>query len=185
ATPGLSVSTFRPTPPRSNLSRVQPSESPPFGALRSQAGFSLVEVVIVILIIGIVTAYAVPALSTSSDAKAARGAANVVEAMLATARTAAITRGRCATVHLGGSRVWITTESCGGTPIDTVTSQDLASAFGVAVRACSGSYCDPADSLDYVLDPRGIPYWGTAATWVAFRNAAYDTVQVGQFGLVQ
>lgn len=150
-----------------------------------QRGFSLVEVIIVIAIIAIVAAYAVPALSTSSDAKSARGAADVVEAMLATARTAAIVRGRCATVHLGAGKVWITTESCGGAPIDTVTTQDVAHAYGVSVQACSGSYCDPGDSLDYTLDPRGIPYWGTTATWVAIRNAASDTVQVGQFGLVQ
>ncbi|HSC58190.1 MAG TPA: prepilin-type N-terminal cleavage/methylation domain-containing protein [Gemmatimonadales bacterium] len=162
--------------------RPAPPPSTPRSALR---GFSLVEVVIVIAIIAIVTAYAVPALSTSSDAKAARGAANVLESMLSTARAAAITRGRCATMHLNANAVWITTETCGGTPIDTVTMQDLARAFGVTVQACSGSYCSPGDALDYVLDPRGIPYWGTAATWVAFRNDATDTVQVGQFGLVQ
>ncbi|MGH7532500.1 MAG: prepilin-type N-terminal cleavage/methylation domain-containing protein, partial [Gemmatimonadales bacterium] len=177
--------TFRPTLPHSNLSGVRPPASPSRSGLLARSGFSLVEVIIVVAIIAIVAAYAMPALATGSDAKSARGSANVVEAMLATARTAAITRGRCATVHLGASKVWITTESCGGAPIDTVTAQDLAGAFGVSVQACSGSYCDPGDSLDYVLDPRGIPYWGTAATWITFRNAASDTVQVGQFGLVQ
>lgn len=138
-----------------------------------------------ILIIGVVTAYAVPALSTGSDAKSARGAANVLQTMLSTARTVAITRARCATVHLASNRVWITTETCGGTPIDTVTTQDLGRAFGVTAQACAGAYCDPGDALDYSLDPRGIPYSGAAATWVVLRNAAADTLQVGQFGLVQ
>lgn len=164
---------------------MQPTASPSDNAFLPRSGFSLVEVIIVLMIIAVVAAYAVPALSTSSDVKSARGAANMVEAMLATARTAAITRGRCATVHLVSGKVWITTESCGGPPIDTVTAQDLAGTYGVSIQACSGSYCDPGDSFEYVLDPRGIPYWGTAATWVAFRNAASDTVQVGPFGLVQ
>lgn len=138
-----------------------------------------------IVILAIVAAYAVPALSSGSDAKSARGAANVIEAMLATARTAAITRGRCATVHLNANKVWVTTGTCGGSPMDTITSQNLATSFGVLAEACSGSSCYPGDSLDYALDPRGIPYWGTSATWVVVRNDAADTVQVGQFGLIQ
>lgn len=138
-----------------------------------------------ILIIGIVTAYAVPALATGSDAKSVRGAANVLQTMLSTARTVAITRARCATVHLSANRVWITSETCGGTPIDTITTEDLGKAFGVTAQACAGAYCDPGDALDYALDPRGIPYSGSAATWVVLRNAAADTLQVGQFGLVQ
>lgn len=138
-----------------------------------------------ILILGIVTAYAVPDLARGSDQKSVRGAANVLQTLLSTARTVAITRGRCATVHLSSNKTWVTSETCGGSPIDTITTEDLARAYGVTAQACAGAYCDPADALDYALDPRGIPYSGQSATWVVFRNAAADTLQVGQFGLVQ
>ena len=138
----------------------------------------------VLVIFAIVAAYVVPSLSSSTDTKSARDAANVIMTHLSTARTAAIMRGRCATVHLDANRVWTTTATCGGAPIDTISRQDLASAFGVVAQGCSGSYCDPATTLDFTFDPRGVPYWGLPATYVVAKNAAADTVQVGQMGVI-
>lgn len=151
---------------------------------RSRAGYSLVETVIVLAIFAIVAAYVVPSLSTGTDGKSARGAANVIMTQLSTARTAAIMRGRCATVHLDANSVWTTTAACGGTPMDTLARQDLAGAFGVIAQGCTGSYCDPGGAVDFIFDPRGVPYWGLPATYVVARNAAADTVRVGQMGVV-
>lgn len=153
--------------------------------VRSRHGFSLIEVVIVLALIAIITTIAVPALSTSSDAKKVKGAGNSVASQLAIARTAAIARDRCATVHLNSSgKLWVTTQTCGGTPIDTLTSRSLVTAYGVTTTACSGSSCSPGSSLDYTFDPRGIPYTQSPATYVLTRNTAADTVNVGQFGRV-
>lgn len=153
--------------------------------VRSRAGFSLIEVVIVLVLIAVIATIAVPALSTSSDKKTVKGAANSIASQLAVARTAAIARDRCATVHLNSSGfLWVTTETCGGTPIDTLTSRSLVTAYHVTPTACSGSSCTPGSSLDYTFDPRGIPYGMTAATYVLTRNAAADTIFVGQFGRV-
>ncbi|HET7023896.1 MAG TPA: GspH/FimT family pseudopilin [Gemmatimonadales bacterium] len=152
---------------------------------RSRAGFSLIEVVIVLALIAIIASIAVPALSTSSDKKSVKGASNAVASQLAVARTAAIARDRCATVHLSSTGLlWVTTQACGGTPLDTLTSRSLVTAFKVTATACSGSSCTPGSSLDYTFDPRGIPYATSAATYVLTRNAAADTIFVGQFGRV-
>ena len=153
--------------------------------VRPRDGFSLIEVVIALAIVAIVTLIAIPSLSSSSDTKSVKGAANSIAAQLAVARTAAIARDRCATVHLNSSgNLWVTTQTCGGTPIDTLTRRSLVVAYGVTATACSGSSCTPGASLDYVFDPRGIPYGGSAATFILRRNAAADTVNVGQFGMV-
>lgn len=154
------------------------------GPLGGRAGFSLVETVIILVILGLVAAYAVPALSTGTDAKAVKGGANVIAAQLANARTTAILRSRCATVHLATNMVWTTTETCGGTPIDTVTRRSLATAYGVVAQGCAGTYCDPGNAVDYQFDPRGIPYSGQPGTWVVSRNAATDTVEVGLMGVI-
>ena len=135
-------------------------------------------------IFAVIIAYAVPALSPSSDQSAVRGAANTVEATLSMARVTAISRGQCATVHLAGNVLWITTSTCGGSTVDTVTMRNLASAYGVLAQACGGNACDVGDALDYEFDPSGVPYWAGSATYVVLRNAAADTVQVGQLGLI-
>jgi type II secretion system protein H len=150
-----------------------------------RAGFSLIEVVIVLTIIAVVATFVIPDLSSTSDTKAVKGAANTVATQLAVARTAAIARDRCSTVHLNSSGyLWVTTQSCGGSPIDTLTSQRISTEFGVTATACSGSSCSPGSSLDYTYDPRGIPYTQTPATYVVTRNSAADTVNVAQFGRV-
>lgn len=152
---------------------------------RTRGGFSLVEVVIALVIIGIVAVFALPSLGSSSDKKSLKGAANAVTAQLAVARSAAIARDRCASVHLNGSGdLWVTTQICGGTPIDTLTRRNLVTAFKVTTTACSGSGCSPGSSLDYAFDPRGIPYTQSPATYILTRNGAADTVAVGQFGRV-
>lgn len=151
----------------------------------SRAGFSLIEVVMVLVLIAIMTAIAIPSLSGSSDAKSVKGAANSVAAELAVARSAAIARDRCATVHLDASaNLWVTTQNCGGTPIDTLTRRNLTTAYKVTATACSGSSCSPGSSLDYIFDPRGIPYTTSPSTWIVTRNLSADTVSVGQFGRV-
>jgi prepilin-type N-terminal cleavage/methylation domain-containing protein len=148
-------------------------------------GFSLIELVIALTIIAVVAMFVVPGLTTNSDAQAVKGAANTVVSQLAVARAAAIARDRCATVHLNGlGSLWVTTQTCGGSPIDTLTRQQIAIEFGVAATACSGSSCAPGSSLDYTYDPRGIPYTQSPAIFVLTRNSAADTVTVGQFGRV-
>ena len=77
-----------------------------------------------------------------------------------------------------------TTGTCGGSPIDTLTRKQISTEYGITATACSGSSCSPGSSLDYVYDPRGIPYTQSPATYVVTRNAAADTVNVGQFGRV-
>ena len=151
----------------------------------TRSGFSLVEVVIALVIVGIVAIFALPSLGTNSDKKSIKGAANSVTAELAVARSAAIARDRCATVHLNSSGdLWVTTQTCGGSPIDTLTRRNLVTAFNVTSTACSGSGCSPGNSLDYAFDPRGIPYTQSPATYILSRNGVADTVTVGQFGRV-
>ena len=107
---------------------------------RRPGGFTLIEILIAITLIGIMTAVAMPRLKNSMAAESVRSARRDVVSHLAKARGAAASRGCRAVFNMVGTRVWVTACSLSGTGIDTIgTVINLADQYGVTVEGANYS----------------------------------------------
>lgn len=146
---------------------------------RNRTGFTLVELMIVIVMIGILLALAMPKLN-KVDAQAGTGSASqAIAAQLATARAAAIASGYKSKLTLTGSAISIATSDSLGTYAQLGTSIDLAD-FGVTVTAA------PKSEVEF--DPRGFAT-GISSIQRFIVDAGTtgvprDTVCVARIGLV-
>lgn len=119
--------------------------------LRSRAGFTLTEMVIVVVILGLVTLMALPKAQAIRTQSALQGARNQVAGLYQRARSVAINQGQVTELRFDGNKVFISAEprrSAGAGTYDTVgTVQDLGAAYGVTVD-------DPGSSIRF--DIRGL-----------------------------
>lgn len=143
-----------------------------------RAGFTLIELMIVVVIMGAVTLIAFPRIQSTYQASALRGARNRLVTVYAAARAAAVQTNRPVRVHISGNSVWVTASprlTVGGSgTADTIGSvQSMYDVFGVTVAST-------VDSL--MLDPRGLGLNG--ATLVMTNAHGADTVQITGFGRV-
>lgn len=110
---------------------------------RQCRGFSLIEMVVAITVMGILTAIALPRLQESVIRQSVRGAKLTVASDVARARGTAAGRGCPAVMHLVDgvdARVWVTTCAVTGGGVDTVGVVDaISSRFDVAVKATADS----------------------------------------------
>ena len=113
---------------------------------RNRTGFTLMELMIVIVLIGTLLALSMPKLNKVDAQAGTRSAAQTVAAQLATARAAAIATGYPARLTLSGNAITIATSDSNGTYATLGKSIPLSD-FGVTV---TGS---PASTVNF--DPRG------------------------------
>src|SRR2546428_13413674 len=112
----------------------------------TRRGFTVIEMIIVVAIIGIIALIGFPKISKTLDKTNVRSARDAVGTLAGTARAAAIQRGRRSGLHFTGNTVWVTT--AGPTTVDTISGvQDLDALFKVTMSAAGDSVQD---------DPRGL-----------------------------
>jgi prepilin-type N-terminal cleavage/methylation domain-containing protein len=121
---------------------------------RNQRGLTLMEILLVIVLIGLMSAFAIPKLSDAMNGQNVQSARAAFVGMYAQARSTAIQRGGSATLTLAGNVLRIQSKN----PITGVTeavgnSVDLNGRYGVTVSS--------TPSNTWIFDPRGI---GTAAS---------------------
>src|SRR6267143_4122333 len=134
-----------------------------------RSGFTAIEMVIVVVLIGIIAMIGFPKISKTLDKTNVRSARHAVGTLAATARAAAIQRGCRSALHFTAtpSVVWVTT-AC-PTKVDTVSGvQDLQARFKVTMSASR-------DSVQY--DPRGLSMDGFASNTVARLTGSVTTNQ--------
>jgi type II secretion system protein H len=117
---------------------------------RRTAGFTAIEMVLVIVIAGIMMAIAIPFLRNASEKTSTRGAGDEISRLYATARATSIQRGKTAWLVLdaGAGTVMVIAKQVNGTAIDTIVKPDnLNTRYKV-------TFTTSTDSL--VFTPRGI-----------------------------
>ncbi|HEX6942877.1 MAG TPA: GspH/FimT family pseudopilin [Gemmatimonadaceae bacterium] len=97
---------------------------------RSQRGYTLTEMLIVVSVVGLLTLVAIPRFSGLVERNKLSAAREELAAAIATARAAAVQKGRTATLFLSGNQMWVT----------VVTSNAGATTTIVPVRSFSSLY---------------------------------------------
>ena len=146
---------------------------------KNRTGFTLIELMIVIVLIGTLLALSMPKLNKVDAQAGSRSAAQTIAAQLATARQAAIATGYAARLTLNANKITVQTSDSLGT-YTTLGKTIRLSELGVTVTGT------PASSVEF--DPRGFAtsLTGTQRFIVdaGTTGVPKDTVCVAKIGLV-
>jgi len=112
--------------------------SRPAGRVRGEAGFTLVEVLIVAVMIVLILGMAFPRVHQAFTAETVRNAQYAAQAYVTTARAVSLQKGRTTVFHSAGQRIWVTTDS-NGVQVQYRPAVRLDSAYGVTLTATRDS----------------------------------------------
>jgi len=147
---------------------------------RRVRGFTAIEMIVVILLIGIMSAVAMPYIRNATLKSNVTGAINAVASLHSLARAVAIQRGRTAVLVLDGSTAFavVVLKRTGSAVVDTVgRPENLGSRFGVTLSTTQDSV---------IFTPRGIGTGAANVTVIAARSGYADTLTISPAGrLVQ
>lgn len=118
---------------------------------RSRRGYTLTEMLIVVSIIGLATLFALPRFRGLAERNRLTAAREELAAAIATARAAAVQKGRTATVFLSGNQMWVTvvTNNAGSTTT-IVPPKSFGTLYNVSVAASA-----PSGLTSVTFDMRG------------------------------
>lgn len=144
---------------------------------RYEAGFSFIEMLVVMILIGIIASLAIPRLRGSLEKQNIRSAKALMSTLVATARGVAVQRGCSATLNMTSDSIWVT--ACGVNPVaasvQVGTKKLVGEEFGVTLSPSAAAI---------VFDPRGIQTQFQSTT-ISFIGPNYrDSVVINQVGKV-
>lgn len=146
-----------------------------------RAGFTFIEILIVMIIIGVVAAIGIPRVRGAVQSQNVRSARAAVATMVAKARAAAVERGCRSSVQLRSTgQAWVTscrkTQIGGGATLDTLGGVDqVAARFSVTMTPSR-------DSIRF--DPRGLNVDYTQTIVRFSSGSSSDSVVINQLGKV-
>jgi prepilin-type N-terminal cleavage/methylation domain-containing protein len=143
-------------------------------------GFTVIEMLLVITILGVVTLIGLPRMSAGRSSASVRGARTTLVNMLARTRIAAMETSRITLLKIDGNNAVILMRPRllpGAGNADTLGAvAPLGDSYGVSVTAT-------IDSVRF--DPRGLATgFGTGTTFLLARNGFTETVRVDGLGRV-
>lgn len=146
---------------------------------KNRQGYTLAEVLIVISVIGIVTAIAVPRLSKAKDQAQLTGAVTRFTRGVMAARQAAIQRGKTSYFKHSNNKFWVIVDTAGSLTDSIIITApvDVSAEYGVAVTFPTG-----VASIQY--DPRGVSTQPSRQVF-AFRHInsnAVDSICISRLG---
>src|SRR5437899_10367549 len=140
-------------------------------------GFSMIELIAVLILIGVIASIGVPRLPTGLEKQSGRSSKALIAAVAATARGAAIQRGCPATLNMTADSVWVT--ACGVNPpaanVQVGTKKMVGSEFRVTLNPSVASV---------VYDPRGIASVFQPRTFRVIGPHYQDSAMVNEVGKV-
>ncbi len=142
---------------------------------RNARGFSTLELLIVVVLLGVLASITAPRLATVGSNLAVHAARQEVAAALAAARAAAINRGQQVSFVRSGNTVGVFIDSA-GTTVSLGQVRDLQVLHGVEVQATRNVIRFDARGMAAGLDP--------VETIVVTRSGARDSVCVLRLGKV-
>ncbi len=145
-------------------------------APRARRGFTLIEMLLVIVIAGLLMGVAIPTFLKFSDKSALRSAAVAVSSMHARAKVAAIQRGRTTRLKMSAANntMWVVSTNAAGTGLDTIGKvENLNTRFGI-------TFTTTRDSLTFT--PRGIGFETSGTTIILLKGTKADTLTVTAAG---
>lgn len=141
-------------------------------------GFSAVEVMIVMVLVGVIAAIGFPRLRQGLEKQQVRSSKALIATMVATARGTAIQRGCAATLNITGDSVWVT--ACGVNPpapsVTVGTKKLVGSMYNVQLSSSGPSI---------VYDPRGITRVFQPTTIHVISPHYRDSVMINELGKVR
>ena len=145
--------------------------------MRPRSGFSLIEMLIVVVLLGLVGIIAFPRMSSALVRSDLRSARTTMVNMVASARAASAQTNRLTWIKFEGNKALVLARprviAAGGaalSPSDTVGSvRDLSQQYGVTVTFTAGG-----DSIQF--DPRGFGTEFGATNTVTLTRGSYSSV---------
>jgi prepilin-type N-terminal cleavage/methylation domain-containing protein len=143
---------------------------------KSCAGFTIIELLMVVIVVGVMMGVAFPYLRRSSDRGGVTEAVVAMSTLHARAKLASVQRGRVTRLRLNasGSTMWIVATKASGSGLDTIGPiENVNTRFGV-------TFTTTRDSL--VFTPRGIGTETSGTTIIVSKGTAADTITVTAAG---
>ena len=139
-------------------------------------GYTFVELMTAIILLGVVTAIAIPRLRNGLEKQNVRSARGAISTMVAITRSAAVQRGCNATLNLTTDSAWVTACPVTGAGVVAIgTKKFVGSQFGVRLSFTSAAIS---------WDPRGIQTQFQRNTIRVIGTTRSDSVIVNEVGKV-
>ena len=146
----------------------------------NRRGFSLMEILTVMIMIGIMASLALPRLNSTLAKQSVRGARSAITTAHSRARNAAISRGRRTAFAIRNGVLVILSRNPVTGVVDTVgrTSDSVTSRFGVTFTV------NPSTRDTLVFDSRGLGTEGSGTDIYVSKSGYADTVSISSLGRV-
>jgi prepilin-type N-terminal cleavage/methylation domain-containing protein len=142
----------------------------------NRRGFTLIEILIVVVLIGVIVAVAGPRLRTALVRQNVRSARDALVTMHATARASAIQRGRYTALWIVGDTALVVAQNPVTAAFDTIVNPvNLRTRWGVAVTT---------NNNVLTFDPRGLFTTGGTTKIVVQRGVFQDAIEINPVGRV-
>jgi prepilin-type N-terminal cleavage/methylation domain-containing protein len=144
---------------------------------RSRKAYTFAELLIVLVIIGSLMFFALPKFAGLVERSQLSAAREEISAAIATARAAAVQKGRTATVVFSGNRMWVNVVSANGASTSTVVpTKEFSSLYNVSVVA--------ANDTAITYDMRGFARLASSQKFRILGSSRSDSVCVTAAGQI-
>ena len=140
--------------------------------MTNRAGFTIIEVVIVVTISAILATITIPRAGRFIDGIEVRGATTEAASMFSFARNYAIAHSAQATLEIDASAQTLSIKSSG----QTIETRDLGAAHGVNIDT---------NRTSITYSPIGVGYGAANFSMVLSRGRAADTIVISRLGRVR